>query len=114
MNDYTEELDTLDTQRLAIAVLTMFRIYESAYVAYERDLMHESEWDRFQPAICRNYRRVQNWQKGGLDLGSYLTQSFMNHTTETCTDWRERPSLALCNAKSNVQKREIGAFERLE
>jgi hypothetical protein len=70
-----------------LAVLTIFRIYESAYVTNQRGLMAEDEWDRFRRALCDHYFRAQRNGPEALDmLSGSMTSGFMLFMSQNCTE----------------------------
>lgn len=71
---------------------TAFAIYESAYYAKQKGVLDDSEWNRFDLAVCRNMRngamiwepRGEQWFSGGIRGG--LTESFAEYAEHRC-DW---------------------------
>ena len=85
ISDRSDDLDALDRQRLNLAILTLFRIYESAFFSDQYGLLGSAEWGRFQFASCDHYARVrQSMSLEGL-LVSVLSQEFINYLSEHCS-----------------------------
>ena len=80
----TDELSALDRQRLNLAVLTLFRTYESAYFSNAYGLMGDVEWDRFRVAICGHYPRVRNNFLQEL-LTGILSAEFWDYVIDSCS-----------------------------
>jgi hypothetical protein len=70
-----------------------FSIYESAYYASQKGVLDESEWTRFDQAVCRNMSSVAPiWEQddslamSGQGIRSTLTESFVDYAEDRC-DW---------------------------
>ncbi|NOX70186.1 MAG: hypothetical protein GXP15_13440 [Gammaproteobacteria bacterium] len=69
-----------------------FAIYESAYYARQKGILDESEWSRFDAAVCRNMRNgAIIWEPNssvvlGQGVRGTLTGTFANYVEEHC-DW---------------------------
>ena len=69
-----------------------FAIYESAYYAKQKGVLDESEWTRFDQAVCRNMRNGATfWESEnsavlGQGIRGTLTESFAKYAEEQC-DW---------------------------
>ena len=70
-----------------------FSIYESAYYAKQKGVLDESEWTRFDLAVCRNMSNAAPiWERNdsiaflGEGIRSTLTESFVEYAEDHC-DW---------------------------
>jgi len=69
---------------------SVFAIYESAYYAKRKGVLDESEWSRFDQAICRNMRNsAMYWGPNesavlGQGIRGVLTESFANYAENKC------------------------------
>ena len=84
INERSDDLDALDRQRLSLAILTLFRIYESAFFSNRYGLLGDAEWSRFAVANCDHYGRVhRSTSLDGL-VDSILSQEFVTYLSENC------------------------------
>ncbi len=86
----------IDRYKYVVYTGAKWGVYESAYYAHERGVLGESEWIRFEDAICRNYKLdhvVWHPEKYGEELmlagvnysmSNGLTPEFSRYTEETC------------------------------
>ena len=77
-------LDGLDSQRLTIIVLTLFRILENSYFAARHGLLGEEESKRIEVAICRFFPRAQAAGREAV-LQEVMTNEFMEHIKASCS-----------------------------
>jgi hypothetical protein len=77
-------LDDNDLMRLNLSTLTLFRIYESAYISDKYGLLGDSERKRFENNICSMFGRVVSLDLVEL-VRSAVTEDFMRRIeTELC------------------------------
>ncbi len=80
--------DLTDAERLRLWAPSTIRwgIYESAYFANERGVLGQSEWTRFESAVCRGYEDEQHfWRpEDYTQLTELLTQEFVDYVEGTC------------------------------
>ena len=69
-------------------LIMLFRTYERAFYGRQYDVVGESEWQRFEVTICRNWNQAQS--SGMLPPESYgLTVDFADYLTETCNGMQQ-------------------------
>lgn len=79
-----DELDDVDFGRLAQFVINVFTIYEHSYFAWQRGLIGDSEWGRFEPNICLQYTRVAQLPRVSPAYEGALTEEFRDFVSESC------------------------------
>ena len=84
-NGYVEDLDSLDRMRLNLALLTQFRIYESAFYSNQYGLVGDDGWGRIERSNCRNYLRAESNSWGNM-LADNLTERFFSYLVERCAE----------------------------
>lgn len=86
----SEGADALDPQeRLSLLAVqqSMWGVYESAYYAQLRGILGDSEWARFEKAICRNRQLDDDlWGEPGqiLALADDITPDFRQFVDSSC------------------------------
>ncbi len=75
------ELDGDDRMRLNLAVLTIFRLYESAYYSDQYGLLGDSERERFERSICMQFTRARS-ANVETPLRDSLTANFLRYVEE--------------------------------
>ena len=80
-----DELDNVDFGRLAQFVLNLFTIYEHSYFSWQRNLIGDSEWERFQANICPQYARITRLPRLNAAYEGALTEKFQNYVSGTCS-----------------------------
>lgn len=80
-----DELDNLDISRLAQFVNTLFTIYEHSYFSWQRDLIGDSEWGRFEANICLQYSRVLRVPQLVVVYEGSLNEEFREFVSELCS-----------------------------
>jgi hypothetical protein len=81
-----EGLDSLDRGRLAQFVNSLFTIYEHSYFSWQRGLIGDSEWERFEANICLQYSRVARLPQLMVVYQGALTEEFREFVTDLCSD----------------------------
>ena len=90
--------DLSDKERWLLRMMAEAKwgIYESAYYAYERGILGDDEWQRFENAICRNYATDhQYWDPelygmaysafaSGTPLSGNVTPVFRSYVETLC------------------------------
>lgn len=79
-----DELDDLDISRLAQFVNTLFTIYEHSFFSWQRDLIGDSEWGRFEANICLQYSRVVRVPQLVVVYEGSLNEDFREFVSESC------------------------------
>lgn len=80
------ELEGDDRMRLNLAVLTIFRLYESAYYSDEYGLLGTSERERLDRNICAQFARVRSANAEILLRDAMTTDFLRDIETELCVD----------------------------
>ena len=87
----TEGWDSLsaeEKQKVRQPVLINWGIYESAFFAYERNVLGDEEWVRFEVGICRRYRYPVHqdvWNAEGVtSMNELLTPKFVEYVIDRC------------------------------
>ena len=80
-----ENLDELDRQRRTLMVLTLFRVYENAYLFERRGFLGNDEWERFERNICFWFERVKPTQSL-VALRDTMTTGFFDYVSESCSN----------------------------
>lgn len=80
-----DQLDALDMTRLVQTVSTIFGIYEHSYFSWERALIGDSEWERFETQICFQYERLIRVPRlvSGFELS--FTEQFRTYVSDLCS-----------------------------
>jgi hypothetical protein len=82
-NDISQ-LDARQMFLLTNMAVTMFRIYEKAFIAEQYDLLGPGEWHRFERTICLIYPRLQSADLAD-NLRVSLTDEFVQYMDSNCT-----------------------------
>lgn len=82
----TDSLNESELFDLRVLVLMLFGIYEKSYFASEYGVLGQSEWQRFEFQICRNFERVE---VAGITLFPALSEEFLEFMNAECSDNRE-------------------------
>ena len=81
----TDEFDSVDSARLTQFVINLFTIYEHSYFSWQRDLIGDSEWERFAANICLQYSRVVGLPLVSVAYEGALTDEFQDFVSESCS-----------------------------
>ena len=85
IDEEANTLDAVESSRLRVIASTLFRTYESAYFAWQADLMREEEWNRFNRSICIFYQRAES-EGNGDPIPNVLTDEFLEYMVEECAE----------------------------
>ena len=78
------EFDGIEITRIAQFVNTLFTIYEHSYYSWQRDLIGDAEWDRFEANICLQYSRIDQVPQMVVVYEGSLTSQFREFVTDMC------------------------------
>jgi hypothetical protein len=84
MSGDAADLDRVDSMRLNLILLTLFRSYETAYLNQRYGLLGQEESKRFDRSICEFLARARTAEKLG-PLQSSLTDDFFAYYAERCS-----------------------------
>jgi len=81
-----DNLSVVERRRLRLLTLINWGIYESAYFANNRGILGESEWSRFESAICRRFTNgADRWAPEGFTpMNELLTEEFVEYVENPC------------------------------
>jgi hypothetical protein len=81
-----EGLDAVESLRVWSRFVTLWAIFESAYIANERGVLGEIEWRRFERGACRRFAvSQQQWDPpDSRDMKNLLTPEFVSFIETTC------------------------------
>ena len=79
-------LSRVEKRRLRVTALINWGIYESAFFANQRGILGQSEWTRFEAAICRRFGNSKHlWAPEGFTpMNELLTSEFADYVVEQC------------------------------
>ena len=80
-----DELNNVDIARLTQFVINLFTIYEHSYFSWQRNLIGDSEWGRFQANICLQYGRIIRLPQVSAAYEGALTEEFRDFVSESCS-----------------------------
>ena len=81
-----EALTSVESLRVWSRSVTIWAIYESAYIANERGVLGEDEWGRFERSICRRFNnRDRDWDPpDSRNMKNLLTPKFVSYAESAC------------------------------
>ena len=83
LNSDTADLDTSDSDNVAIMVAITFRILDRAFSANENQQLGDEEWTRLNRSLCTNIGRAT--ESGHLSVvRSLTTDSFWEYASTNC------------------------------
>ena len=85
MSGEAADLDRIDTMRLNLMLLTLFRSYESAYFNRSYGVLGEEESNRFDRSICEFFALARSADRT-RPLRNTLTEGFFAYMIELCSD----------------------------
>ena len=80
----TAGLDELNSIRVGLSALVMFRAYEQAYFSQKYGLMGEGEWERFERQICLHFGFASSAGKMAV-VEAALTDEFTDYIKKLCS-----------------------------
>ena len=80
-----DEFDDVDFTRLAQFIITLFTIYEHSYFSWQRDLIGDSEWERFEANICLQHGRIVVLPQLLAAYEGALTEEFREFVSDSCS-----------------------------
>ena len=79
-----DDLDNLDLAGLGQFINNLFTIYEHSYFSWQRGLIGDSEWGRFEANICLQYTRIVRVPRLVVAYEGALTEEFRQFVSELC------------------------------
>jgi len=88
----TEGVESLPFEELYVLLTieqSIWGVYESAYYAWQRNILGDTEWGRFSRAICRNFDRdsdmwINDWNPMLGDIRRNITPEFAEYVEAQC------------------------------